>query len=388
MEYDFNKITDRKGTAAIKWDYYREFLSVPHEIVPLWVADMDFETAPEISRALQNRAAHPIYGYTARPAAYYSAVKSWFYKRYSWTFEKDHIHFTPGIVTAMCMAIGAFTEPGDKIVVQTPVYNPFFDIVKANGRMPEFNPLINKDGKYLMDYEALEESGKNGAKMLLLCNPHNPVGRVWSKEELRKVCEICERHDMLIISDEIHGDLTMPGILYTPLMTVDEKYNSRIISCTAPSKTFNIPGLKASNIIISDERLSKAFREYTERLHLGMSNIFAIEGAAAAYAHGGPWLESLRDYLFSNAEYVAKNLTQKTRISTYIPEGTYLMWLDFSAYGLDHEDLNRTILDKARVGLSNGTMYGGEGEGFMRMNIGCPRAVLEEACDRLGKVFK
>lgn len=386
MGYGFDTVIPRKGTYSVKWDNYETFLGAK-DLIPLWVADMDFAAPPGVTAALKKRASHPVYGYTARPQAYYDAVISWFGNSHGWHIEKETIHCTPGIVTAVSLAVQTFTRPGDSVTVQTPVYDPFYDCVEKNGRRLVRNPLVETESGYAADLDGLERAGEEGARMLILCNPHNPVGKVWSRDELNAMFDICNGYGMTVVSDEIHGDLTMPGVSYTPACTLSEKAARMTIACTSPSKTFNIPGLPASNIIITDTKRSAAFAESLERLHLGMSAIFSIEAVIAAYSEGAGWLEELRSYLFDNARFVLEKLTAETAVKTRVPDGTYLMWLDFREYGIVQDELRRLLYQKAKIGLSDGSMYGAEGNGFMRMNIACPRPVLEEACGRLTKVL-
>lgn len=385
MTFDLDREISRTGTASVKHDgAAAQFGSA--DLIPMWVADMDFAAPEAVTRALMERAAHPIYGYTLYPDSMYAALISWMSKRHGWHIERDWIVMCPGVVTALHATVLAVTQPGDAVIVQSPVYAPFYSSVTITGRRVVRNPLCLENGRYAMDYDHLEQCAAQGARLLMLCSPHNPVGRVWSGGELARLLEIAHRHDMVILSDEIHADLVYPGIQHTPLAMLA---GDAVITAVAPSKTFNIPGLGLSALAVPDPAHREALCKVFGQLHVAANNPFSIAAFAAAYREGGPWLESLLAYLVETRDFVRDYLsTHLPGIKLIEPEGTYLLWLDCRALGMSDEALQRFFVQKARVGLSAGTIFGADGSGFMRMNIGTPRRIVAEALERIASALR
>jgi cysteine-S-conjugate beta-lyase len=387
MLYNFNEPIDRAGTNTVKYDL-RKALFGREDVIPMWVADMDFAVPPFVQEAVMKRAAHPIYGYTIIPESFYSALISWQKRRHNWVLAKESVFFSPGVVTGLNMIVQAFTEPGDKIIVQPPVYFPFFSAVKKNGRELMYNELIHKEGIYSMDQQDLEKKMKAGAKMMILCNPHNPVGRSWTRAELEWLGEKSIEHGVMIVSDEIHCDLVFPSNRHIPFATLSEDIASRTITCIAPSKTFNLAGLFTSSILITDEKLREKFKAFQERLHLS-PNIFGITAAEAAYSQGDEWLGQLMDYLARNAEVTREFILEKMPEIRVSPlEATYLMWLDFKSWHFPPAELRKMLIEKAGIGFVDGREFGPGGDGFQRMNIGCPQATVLEVLERLFSLRK
>lgn len=385
MTYDFDRIIPRRGTHCVKWDAPQE-----EGVLPMWVADMDFRTAPAIIEALQRRVSHGIFGYTKVPAAYYEAVCSWFERRHQWTIDPSHIIYTTGVVPAVSAVIKALTEPGDHVIIQTPVYNCFFSSIRNNDCEISANALTYRDGRYTIDFDDLERRAADPrARVLLLCNPHNPSGRVWTRDELQHVADIALRHDLWIISDEIHCELTYAGHDYTPMATVSpEAVLPRLISCVSPSKAFNIAGLQIANIITANDELRRRIDRAININEVCDVNPFGIEGAMAAYNEGADWLDDLRSYLWDNYILLRERLSAEAPHCTMPPlEGTYLPWIDCRATGLTSAELNDRLLHEQKLMINPGTIYGPEGEGFIRLNIACPRALLNEGINRLTAVI-
>jgi len=362
--FDFDKIINREYTASVKYDLRQQYFGKAG-VLPMWVADMDFETPEFIRNAVIERARHPIYGYSIRTDAYYQSIVDWLNRRWHWKTEKEWILYSPGIVPAINFAVQAFTEPGDGVIVQPPVYFPFFNAIKNNYRKQVLNPLIRKDGRYYFDFDGLEEKAKE-ARILLLSSPHNPVGRCWHKEELEQLAEICIRNNVLILSDEIHGDLILPGFKHTPTASISEEIAEHTITCIAPSKTFNLAGLATSSVIISNKELRESFANALERIHITNGNIFGTVASMAGYHHALEKFETL---------------------DVAPLEATYLAWIDFRKTGLKDKEIKDKLIHEAGLGLSHGPLFGTGGEGFQRMNLAAPLSVIEEAVERLGKVF-
>lgn len=386
--YDFDQILDRHNTDSLKWDWINKFLpEAPEDALPLWVADMDFPVADPILQALHACLERKIFGYSYyRSQAYLEAVTSWFKRKFDWTLDPESIYYSPGVVPAVAMLIRLLTEPGDAVIIQRPVYYPFTDKIVNNGRKVVNNPLRIENGRYEMDFEDLEEHLQSPeTKGLILCSPHNPVGRVWTQEELHRVVTLCKAYDKWIISDEIHGDLTRKTIRHYPLEALSPDYKHKIITCTAPSKTFNLAGLHLSNIILNDPDLRRRWSEEIDgRLSVGMASPFAIVAAIAAYNEGDVWLEQLKDYLDNNIRFVCEFFkTHFPDAKVYETEGTYLVWVDMSFYESDPARLENLILKDAKVALDEGYFFGPEGNGFERLNVACPRATLQEALNRM-----
>lgn len=373
MRYNFDEIVQRRGTNSYKWDSADDA-----DVLPMWVADMDFRTAPAIIEALQQRVAHGIFGYTRVPDAYYEAVINWFGRRHNWKIQKDWMIYTSGVVPAISAVIKALTQPGDKVLVQTPVYNCFFSSIRNNGCEIVSNPLVYKENTYVIDYEDLERKvADEKVKILLLCNPHNPAGRVWSKEELTRIGEICIRHGVWVVSDEIHCELVYTGYTYTPFASISEEFLHHSVTCISPSKSFNIAGLQIANIVSADEEVRRRIDKAININEVCDVNPFGVIATIAAYNEGEEWLLQLLDYLKGNYECM------KTFCEVSLPnfpisrlEGTYLVWMDCRSLPYPSEELEEKLVKEEKLWLNAGTMYGAEGEGFMRWNIACPRAVL------------
>jgi cysteine-S-conjugate beta-lyase len=385
MIYNFDKIIQRENTACVKYDLRKEFFGNA-TILPLWVADMDFETPDFIREAVIKRASHPVYGYTFRTDSFSQSIIDWMLKRHHWEIKKNWVSFSPGVVPALNMAVLAFTKPGDKVIVQPPVYFPFFTAVKNHGRELVYNQLIEKDGRYEMDFEDLEKKADENTRLLLLCHPHNPVGRLWSKKELQTLIDICDRKNILIISDEIHSDLMLNGNVHIPLATISQKAADICLTCIAPSKTFNLAGLSTSALIIPNENHKKEYEKVLDHLHIGMGNLFGITSLESAYNHGGEWLDQLLQYLNQNFRLLNEFFVSRIPgVKVIQAEATYLIWLDFRELGLNNKELKEFIIEKAGIGLNDGPSFGPGGDGFQRINIALPRQCLIEAMERLEK---
>lgn len=384
----FNTPIGRLSTASEKWDGLEHIFGVT-DALPMWVADMDFAAPPSVIKALQTRVEHGVFGYTQRTDAYHAAVINWMERRHSWKIQSDWIVFTPGIVPALSIAVQQFTSPGDAVVIQTPVYPPFYEVVRGQGRELITNPLIEKQGQYTMDLEQLETSLQTGkVKMLILCSPHNPVGRVWTREELEALASLCLKYNALIVSDEIHADLVYERGAHTPLSLISEEIANHSLICTAPSKTFNIPGLCTSNIIIANAELRERFALGVRTMGLSSISTFGATATEAAYDEGEQWLDQCLTYIRGNMEYVQQYVTaHMPGISVLLPEATYLLWLDFRGLGMTHAELTHKLLHEAKLAFNDGTVFGAESSGFMRMNVACSRATVEEALRRLSVLF-
>lgn len=377
-KYDFDRIINRRNTNSYKWDSASD-----DDVLPMWVADMDFQTAPCIIEALRRRVEHGIFGYTRVPEKYYDAIVSWFGRRHGWKISPGMILYTSGVVPAISAVIKALTVPGDRIIVQTPVYNCFFSSIRNNGCEVVDNPLRYDNCRYSMDYEDLENKAKDPkTKLLLLCNPHNPAGRVWNPEELERLNSICLRNDVMVVSDEIHCELVFPGHHYTPFASISSECLNNSVTCNSPSKAFNIAGLQIANIISCDPSIRAKIDKAININEVCDVNSFGIEALIAAYNEGEEWLLELNDYLYRNyltlREYFARYLPQLDVVDM---EGTYLVWADCRSLNIDSDTLERQLLAKERLWLNSGTMYGTDG--FMRINIACPRSVMLEGLDRL-----
>lgn len=384
MPVDFDTVPNRRGTNCFKYDFARE-MGMPEDVLPLWVADMDFPTAPAVLERLHALAEHGIFGYTGVKDAYFSAVHNWYAQRFGWETQRSWLVTTPGVVFAIAIAIRAFTQKGDAILIQQPVYYPFANKVTENDRQLVVNPLVLKNGRYEMDFADMERKIVDyHVKMLLLCSPHNPVGRVWTKEELLRVGEICQKHGVLVVSDEIHADFTYAGHTHRVFASVKSEFADFTITCTAPSKTFNLAGLQNSNIFIPNRQLRHAYKKELSACGCGGTNCMGMAACQAAYEAGADWLEQLKQYLAGNLAYVRKFLREKLPdIALIEPEGTYLVWLDLRKLGLTEQQQRQLIVQDAKLWLDTGTLFGQGGEGFERINIACPRTTIEQAMQRL-----
>lgn len=400
MSYDYDSEIDRRGTCSTKWEFlhdgdkmkYGDHADPKHgdnRLLPMWVADMDFCTPSAVIEALKTRAEHGIFGYSTPTDSYYDAVINWMARRYGYPVEKDWILLTPGVVPAVNMLVQAFLNPGEKVLVQRPVYYPFFDAIKNNQGEIISNSLIYENGRYTMDFDDLaEKTADPSVTLTILCSPHNPVSRVWTEDELKRFGEICIKNNVLIVSDEIHCDLLYDRINFTPFATINDTFAQQSIVCTAPSKTFNLAGLKTSNIIIANEERRKKFAEVLARNGLKGTNAFGIVATEAAYTHGEPWLKETMAYIQANYHYMAAFIKEHLpKLKVIPPEGTYLVWIDCRELGLEPKARKDLMMQEAKLFLDEGELFGKEGEGFERINIACPRSILEEALMRLKKIL-
>jgi cysteine-S-conjugate beta-lyase len=386
MKYNFDHIIPRKNTNSVKFDMSKQLFG-KEDILPLWVADMDFATPEFIRKAVIKRAEHEIYGYTFRGEGFFSSILNWMKIRHDWEVKKEWISFSPGIVPALNFSIQAFSKPGDSVIIQPPVYFPFFTAVEDHGRKILHNQLLEKNGRYSIDFEDFEKKAKN-ASMFLFCHPHNPVGRVWNKEELKRLVNICQQNNVVIISDEIHSDLMLNGNKHIPLLKI-EGAREITISFFAPSKTFNLAGLSTSFGICSNNDLKKKFDKQIDQLHIGMGNIFGAVALEAAYTKGADWLDALLLYLSNNLKFLVEFISQRLPVIKVIEaEASYLIWLDFRKLNMNDKDLKEFIINKAGIGFNDGPMFGNEGSGFQRINIALPRKKLEEALLKLEEAIK
>jgi cystathionine beta-lyase len=392
--HDFDCEIDRTGTASLKYDG-RQNMFGAEEVIPLWVADMDFAAPPAVTLALSERAAHPVYGYTVFPESFYEALEDWLRGRHRWQIQREWIMVCPGVVPSLYAAVTAFADPGASVIVQPPVYFPFFSAVTSTGRELVQNPLCLQKGRYEIDYDHLERCAE-GARLLLLCSPHNPVGRVWSEDELECILHIAEKHDLVIFSDEIHADLVYPEKRHTVLSALAQasaKNNTGVLTAVAPSKTFNIPGLNLSVLVVPDPEHRKKLSQTFDTMHVSASNPFSIVAFEAAYRGGRVWLDELLVYLQKTRDFVGEFLAAHVpEIRLIQPEGTYLLWLDcralMTALGFNDVQLRHFFVHKAGVGMSPGTLFGAAGSGFMRMNIGAPHPTIKAALENIAKAIK
>lgn len=385
MTSNFDEIIPRRGSNSYKWDS-----ATDNEVLPMWVADMDFRTAPDIIEALKKRVEHGVFGYTKVPISYYEAVINWSGKRHDLELQKDWILFTSGVVPALSAIIKALTIPGDKVIVQTPVYNCFFSSIRNDGCEMAENELVYRDGIYSIDFDDLAEKAADPkAKLLLLCNPHNPVGRVWTYEELKKIGEICISNDVIVVSDEIHCDLVYPGHTHIPFASVSEEFLYNSVTCIAPTKTFNLAGIQVANIVSADEDMRKKIDKALNVNEVCEINAFAVEALTAAYTTGESWLEGLKQYLYDNYIYLKEFFKMNLPYLPVLPlEATYLVWVDCKVLQKSSEQITELLLQKEKLWVNDGTMYGQAGEGFIRINIACPRSLLTEGLNRLYNALK
>ena len=385
MKYNFDEIIPRRGTNSYKWDSARDA-----DILPMWVADMDFRTAPPVVEALRKRVEHGIFGYVRVPDAYYAAVTNWFARRHDWQIEKEWIIYTTGVVPALSAVIKALTVPGDKVMVQTPVYNCFFSSIRNNGCGMIANPLIYRNGTYQIDFADLEQKAADpSVTVLLLCNPHNPAGRVWTKQELTRIGDICIRNNVWVVADEIHCELVFPGHTYIPFASISQEFLMHSVTCNSPSKAFNLAGLQIANIISANTDIRMKIDKAININEVCDVNPFGVEALMAAYTDGEEWLEELKQYLFGNYNYL------RAYFEEYLPEfpvsmleGTYLVWVDCSVLNQSSDEIVKTLLEKEKLWVNEGSLYGEAGEGFIRINIACPRQQLIEGLNRLRRALK
>ena len=386
MKYNFNEIVNRENTASVKYDLRKQIFG-NENVIPMWVADMDFRTPDFIIDAVKERAEHEVFGYSFRPKSYFESIINWVKRRHQWKIKEEWISFSPGIVPAVNMAVLAYTNPGDKIIVQPPVYFPFFSAIQNNKREQVENPLKLVNGRYQMDFDDLEKKLPD-TKMLILSNPHNPGGSVWRKDELQKLGELCIKHNVLVLADEIHSDLVFKGNKYIPLASISEEIAQNTVTFIAPSKTFNMAGLATSSVIVSNKELKEQYDQMLDTIHVGMGNIFGTAASEAAYNKGDQWLDQLLDYLTENINFLESYLNNNIpQIKMIRPEGTYLVWLDCSELDLKGKDIKDFMIEDAKIGLNDGRMFGAGGDGFMRINVACPMQVLEKALTQLKKAI-
>ena len=394
MKYDFDQIIPRRGSGCYKWDSVTSCLTegkAAEDVIPMWVADMDFQTAPAVVEALRQRVAHGVFGYTLVKASYYDAILSWFHRRHGWDIRREWIQYTSGVVPALSVIVKAFTSPGDRVILQTPVYNCFFSSVRNNGcevLSSKLQHCCNLPNRYEMDFDDLERKARDPrAKLLILCNPHNPVGRVWTREELSRVYAICKTNDVIVVSDEIHNELTFRGRRYVPYGVVSQMDNA--IICTSPSKSFNTAGLQIANIVCANAEWREKIDRAININEVCDVNPFGVVALEAAYNESEDWLDQLCEYIWQNYEALCRFFqTELPQLRVTPLEGTYLVWVDIRQTGFSSDEMTRLLLEKGRVQVNSGTMYGmEEGEGFIRLNIACPRSQMMEGLRRIKKVI-
>ncbi|QRX63548.1 pyridoxal phosphate-dependent aminotransferase [Dysgonomonadaceae bacterium zrk40] len=388
MHYNFDEIINRQGTDCVKLEKMKAIFG-REDLMPLWVADMDFKSPPAITDALSERVNHKIFGYTVASEGYFQAITGWLADRHGWQVEKEDICFVPGVVKGFAFAIDQFTEKDDKVIIQPPVYHPFRMVTTSLGREVVNNPLLLEDGMYRMDLKGLKSIlAHQKCKMLILCNPHNPGGRVWSPDELRELAEICYDNDVFVVSDEIHADLALPGYRHTPFATVSQKAAANSLTLMAPSKTFNIAGIVSSFAVIPDKQIRKHYFSYLEPRELNQGTLFAYTATTAAYEQCGDWLDEMLAYVQGNIDFVEEYLNEHIpQIHAMRPEASFLVWLDCRGLGLTRGELVKLFVERAGLALNEGSMFGPGGEGFMRLNVGTSRSVLKKALNKLKKAI-
>ncbi|MBA2175778.1 pyridoxal phosphate-dependent aminotransferase [Halobacillus locisalis] len=380
----FEQVTPRKGTRSVKWDLLK-YMYKDEEVLPMWVADMDFKTPEAVTEAISKRVEHGIFGYTWPDEDVKAQIKDWIQKRHDWEVQPSWITYSPGVIPSLHMIVQSLTDIADHVLIQTPVYPPFYSVVKDHGRHIVKNPLQFSNGQYTIDFEDFEEKIKeNDVKMFILCNPHNPVGRVWTQDELTKMKDICVAHDVLIVADEIHADLVYKNHKHIPMASLSEEANNQTITCLSPTKTFNLAGLQASYVITSNEEMRKKLDKQFHNQGMMMLNTLGLTALESAYKCGADWLDELLETLETNRDYVEARFHEETdTVQVIHAEGTYLLWLDCRDLGMAHEDLKTFMQEKAKVGLNDGASFGDEGEGFMRINIAAPFSIVEEGVTRI-----
>ena len=386
MKYNFDEIVPRKHTDCLKYDNVKEMFGT-EEVLPMWIADMDFRTPPFIVDAIRKRMDHEVLGYTYTCSRWKPAIQNWVSRRYGWEVQPEEIGFVGGIVPAISFALQCFTKPGDKVLIQPPVYHPYHHVTLDLGRTLVTSPLKLVDGQLQVDFADFEEKIK-GCKLFLLCNPHNPCGRVWNKDEMQRMCDICVKNNVLIISDEIHCDMTLKGFKHTPFATVSEDAKNNCITFMAASKTFNIAGLKSSYHIIQNENIRVQYQEFLRKSELDTAHVFATGPVATAYSEGEEWLGQMLEYVEANIDYMEEYLkTNMPKMGMIRPQASFLVFLDARGLGLPHDELVEFFIREAKVAMNDGAMFGEGGSGFMRMNLGCPRATLVKALDQIKSAY-
>lgn len=387
MTNNFDVVIDRSNNYAAKWSEMDKKYGT-NDLLPMWVADMDFKAAPCIIDALKERLEQGIYGYTTRPDSYNQSIVNWVARRYNWEIKSDWLIYSPGVIPTISLIIQEMTSKNDKIMIQEPVYSPFNSVVKDNGRELVISPLKRlEDGNYVMDYEDIESKIKD-VKLFILCNPHNPVGRVWTKDELKKLGDICLKHNVKVISDEIHSDIIFKGHKHVPFASICKEFEQNSITCMAPTKTFNIAGLQTSQVILPNEEDFKILDSAFARIDIRRNNSFSLVATEAAYNNGEEWLEDFLTYIEGNVDFAIKYIEENMpNLKVRKPEGTYLLWVDFSDLGLSDEELAKVLVEKGKVALNNGTAFGIGGKGFQRINLACPRSMVEDGLARIKKAI-
>lgn len=383
MSFNFNKIIDRTNNFSAKWsEMNKNFGS--NDLLPMWVADMDFLTAPCIMEALKDRLEQGIFGYTTRPSSYNESIVNWLDNRFSWKIKKEWLMFSPAVITSISLLIQNLTQKNDKIMIQEPVYSPFHNIVELNERDLVISPLIKlDDGSYIMDYEDIEAKIKD-VKIFILCNPHNPVGRVWTREELTRLGQICLKHNVIVISDEIHSDIILKNHKHIPFASISKEFCKNTITCMAPTKTFNLAGLQSSFLVMSNPYYYEVMDRAFSTLDIKRNNAFSLVATEAAYNYGEDWLDELIKYIEDNVDFAIEYIkTNIPKLKVKKPEGTYLLWVDFNGLNVDEKDLKDALINKGRVALSSGSSFGIGGGGYYRINLACPRAMVLEALKRI-----
>ncbi|MBA7561477.1 Cystathionine beta-lyase PatB [subsurface metagenome] len=388
MQYDFDTPVDRRGTASIKWDFSKRFTGL-EDLIPLWVADMDFPACFEVIEALKHRADHGVFGYTLEPESYYRAVIDWMKRRHGWEVHRGWMLSAPGVVPSLNLALLAYSQPGDRVILQPPVYYPFKEsILKVRRRVAE-NPLILDGDRYTMDFDQLEKLIDGRTRLLILCSPHNPVARVWLKVELERLVDICLRRNIIILSDEIHHDLILKGNRHIPTASLSKEAAGITVTFTSATKTFNLAGLGCSLVIASDKQLRDRYRSTLQSIWTGIANALSAVATETAYRYGESWLEQVLEYVQGNYDFLVSRLAERLPEARVFPlEGTYLAWVDLRSLGMSDEELKQWILGRARVWLDDGPMFGTGGEGFQRINLACPRRTLNKALEAMVQVLR
>ncbi|HLS53004.1 MAG TPA: MalY/PatB family protein [Tissierellaceae bacterium] len=387
MRYNFDEIIDRRNSDSIKWGQLEELYG-DEDVLPLWIADMDFRSADEIVEAIKERADHGVFGYIYMKDSFYQSIIDWVKRRFNWEIKKEWILFTPGVVMGFNIGVRELVDKGDKVLVQPPVYPPFYRVLDNNGRVPLENPLKHDGERYVMDFEDLEEKAADSS-LIMLCNPHNPVGRVWTREELDRLGQICVENDITIISDEIHCDFTLKGVEHTPMASLSKELEQQTITLMAPSKTFNIAGLTTSVAIIPNEELREKYTKALEVMEVGNPTIFGALALETAYKHGEEWLDEVMVYVEDNIDYAIQYIKENIpEIKVDRPDGTYLLWLDFRSLNKSNDEIEKALIEEGKVALNDGRPYGTGGDGFFRLNIGCPRSILKDGLQRIEKAVK
>lgn len=388
MKFNFDKIIDRTNNFSAKWSEMNKNFGT-NDLLPMWVADMDFLTAPCVMEALKDRLEQGIFGYTTRPSSYNESIVNWLDNRFSWKINQEWLMFSPAVITSISLLIQNLTQKNDKIMIQEPVYSPFHNIVESNERSLVISPLVKlDDGSYVMDYEDIESKIKD-VKIFILCNPHNPVGRVWTREELTRLGEICLKHNVLVISDEIHSDIILKNHKHTPFASISKEFRENTITCMAPTKTFNLAGLQSSFLVISNPYYYEVMDKAFSILDIKRNNAFSLVATEAAYNYGEDWLYELIKYIEDNVDFAIdyiKNHMPQLKVKK--PEGTYLLWVDFSNLNVDKEDLKNALINKGRIALSDGSSFGIGGDGYYRINLACPRSMVLEGLKRIEFAIK